>query len=845
MTHEKVKSITDWPDPLTPKDMRSFVGLTGVYRKFVPEFARISAPLLDLILVDQKEYNKAMTDERWPKVLKAIDFLKAAMITRPALALPEKGNYDYLVRTDASDFAIGATLRQMQKTEANGMVDRIIAYFSRKLHDAETRYSTYDKELLGIHDAVDHWKYYLRNGHKFRVQTDHSALQHVLGQPRLTSRQMRLLQTLQDYDFDIEYYPGAKNYIQDALSRRADYKDPPIQGRQSAMRRMDERLGLKSRDEVTIQKKEEIGEEEIQEKDRVNPVVYAAAAEESAELLLSSGLEADEWMERLKSEYRACPYFRDVLMALGGMEDLEETQEKKRQRAKRARQFELSDGLIRQRATGKLGIPTVLRQEVLQEAHDSAIGGHFGALRTTALVQKEFYWKGLVQDVKRYVRGCAVCHRAKPSNEKPYGLLQPLEIPRRRWERINVDFITKLPETTASGEGSPYGGNDTIITFIDALTKRAHWVATKEKALTAERFAEIFVESYFRLHGLPEAIVSDRDPRFTGGFWQHLTSLWQTRTKMSTAFHPQTDGQAEKANSIVERYLRSFTAGNERKWDRLLALAEFSYNSHVHKATGMSPFEADLTENPRMPLSVMAGASRGREEEKGSSFATRMNDILAQLTDTLKITQEKMTMEANKSRQPHAFQTGDSVFVNTRNFPLGYANAATDQRTIVDEEKGARLSRTLQQRFMGPYTLGEARGENAFELDFPDHLKVSKTRNVVDFKRNQVDTSEGRIQNPPPPIRVVKKSGQAEYEIERIVSWRKDADSGKAYFEVKWLGYGDADNTFEPHGNITRYGGKTMFLEYVARMDDPELSRLLPKALRPRPEPRRTSRRGG
>jgi len=314
---------------------------------------------------------------------------------------------------------------------------------------------------------------------------------------------------------------------------------------------------------------------------------------------------------------------------------------------------------------------------------------------------------------------------------------------------------------------------------------------------------------------------------------------------MSTAFHPQTDGEAEKANSIVERYLRSFTAGNERKWDRLLALAEFSYNSHVHKATGMSPFEADLTENPRMPLSVMAGASRGKEEEKGSGLATRMNDILAQLTDALKVTQEKMTVEANKSRQPHAFQTGDSVFVNTRNFPLGYANAASDQHTIVDEEKGARLSRTLQQRFMGPYTLGEARGENAFELDFPNHLKVSKTRNVVDFKRNQVDMSEGRIQNPPPPIRVVKKSGQAEYEIERIVSWRKDADSGKAYFEVKWLGYGDSDNTFEPHGNITRYGGKTMFLEYVARMDDPELSRLLPKALRPRPEPRRTSRRGG
>ena len=143
MTHEKVKSISDWPIPYTPKEMRSFVGLTGVYRKFVPDFARISAPLLDLIVMDQKEYDRVMEDEpRWTKVLNAVDFLKAAMITRPALALPEKGNYEYLVRTDASDFAIGATLRQMQKTEDKGIVDKIIADFSRKLHDTETRYST-------------------------------------------------------------------------------------------------------------------------------------------------------------------------------------------------------------------------------------------------------------------------------------------------------------------------------------------------------------------------------------------------------------------------------------------------------------------------------------------------------------------------------------------------------------------------------------------------------------------------------------------------------------------------------------------------------------------------------
>ena len=115
--------------------------------------------------------------------------------------------------------------------------------------------------------------------------------------------------------------------------------------------------------------------------------------------------------------------------------------------------------------------------------------------------------------------------------------MQPLEIPRRCWQCINVDFITKLPLTTP-GELPTHGGNDTIITFIDALTKHAHWVVANEKGLTAEHFAAVFLEVYFGLHGLPDVIILDRDPWFSGGFWQHLTKLWGTRTAMSTDFHP-------------------------------------------------------------------------------------------------------------------------------------------------------------------------------------------------------------------------------------------------------------------------------------------------------------------
>jgi hypothetical protein len=150
----------------------------------------------------------------------------------------------------------------------------------------------------------------------------------------------------------------------------------------------------------------------------------------------------------------------------------------------------------------------------------------------------------------RYVREYSACHRAKSSNKKPYSLLQPLDIPSLRWEWINVDFITKLLAKVDNRR--VIAGNHAIITFINSLTKWAHLVAAREANLTAERFAEIFMDGYFHLHGLPASVISDCDPRFTLDFWQHLTTIWQTRTKISTAFHPQTNGLAEKANQIVE-----------------------------------------------------------------------------------------------------------------------------------------------------------------------------------------------------------------------------------------------------------------------------------------------------
>jgi len=207
--------------------------------------------------------------------------------------------------------------------------------------------------------------------------------------------------------------------------------------------------------------------------------------------------------------------------------------------------------------------------------------------------------------VDRFVRNCNICRRTKAIHHAPYGVLRPLSVPDRPWQHISVDFVTGLP---------PSKRFDAICVVVDRLTKQRHLIPCKT-TITAEELAQLFCDRVFRYHGLPKTIVSDRGPQFASRFWKHLCHSLKIEPRLSTAFHPQTDGQTERINAVVEQHLRAYVSYLQDDWVEYLFLAEFAGNNQVSETTTVSPFFANLGYHPRCDFDELrfAGARHTRE----------------------------------------------------------------------------------------------------------------------------------------------------------------------------------------------------------------------------------------
>ncbi|KAJ9561641.1 hypothetical protein OSB04_006801 [Centaurea solstitialis] len=226
------------------------------------------------------------------------------------------------------------------------------------------------------------------------------------------------------------------------------------------------------------------------------------------------------------------------------------------------------------------------RQTLLEEAHKSRFSIHLGATKMYRDLRTDYWWPGMKREVARYVESCLTCLKVKAEHQRPYGKMQPLEIPEWKWKNITMDLITKLPKTPQRFEA--------IWVIVDRLTKSAHFLAIRE-SFVSEQLTELYVKEVVRRHGVPVSIISLR-------FWERFHADMGTRLHFSTAYHPQTDGQSERTIHTLEDMLRARVLDFGGSWDTYLPLAEFSYNNSYHSSIGMPPYEMLYGRKCRTPI---------------------------------------------------------------------------------------------------------------------------------------------------------------------------------------------------------------------------------------------------
>lgn len=226
---------------------------------------------------------------------------------------------------------------------------------------------------------------------------------------------------------------------------------------------------------------------------------------------------------------------------------------------------------------GRLVLPqnSRFKNALLWEFHDTPIRGHSRIFRTYKRVATSFYWVCMKKDIQDYVQRCDVCQRNKHDSLTPAELLQPLPILDRVWENMFMDFIEGLPSLN---------GFSVILVVVDRLSKYGHFIALKHPYI-AKGVAEIFLKEVVRLYGMPRSIVSDRDPIFTSQFWSEFFQLQGSELRMSSAYHPQTDGQTEVLNRCLKTYLCCFVNSKQKQWLQWLPWAEYWYNTNYHTTT--------------------------------------------------------------------------------------------------------------------------------------------------------------------------------------------------------------------------------------------------------------------
>ena len=379
-----------------------------------------------------------------------------------------------------------------------------------------------------------------------------------------------------------------------------------------------------------------------------------------------------------------------------------------------------------------------LRAEIIRLHHNMLVRGHRGQQKIVELVTCNFWWLGVTKKVKQYIEEYDTCQQNKNHTEQPIEKLMPNSIPEKLWTYILADFITKLPLAQ---------GYNSILVVVDQLAKMVHFILTMKKTLV-EGLVRLFRDNVWKLHGLPESIISDRRFQFVAGLMRELNQMLEIESKLSTVFHPQTNKQIERVNQELEQYLRIFIDHRQEQQPEWLGTIEFTYNNKVYSSTQMLPFKINYGQNSRIGFE-----ERKKRKYKGAEkFIKKIKEIQKEAKAALGKAQEEIKKYMDRKRvEVNDYKVRDLVMLSTKDLKYQIVRRRTEK---------------LTEKFVGPYRIKKIVLLNTVELGLPSTVKIHLVVNVSRIHK-YVGQVKGQRKEQLAPVIIEEEE---EWKVEKILN---------------------------------------------------------------------------